>query len=305
VNGRDRSVEAPATYRAILCDYRQLLATSRWQVLARDPRCGPPRPLGTISAPAGQAVAVPEARPDEIVVAHVDLGDSLGDRLRGFLYKPHVAFLSLGGGPFTSVAASVVRDGIVVHVPGNLGYDPRFGGAIDWRTIAAGGLAGGITFTFDAIPVRGAGPPPVGRRPPRVLPHILLEAVSGGERIVLPDGRALPVGHGGGFVDYGYVRGGSLVLQGWAANVATDVPAREVLVFADGRLVYAGAPNAPRPDVAASLGHPQLRRAGYRVLVPEDEVRANGVRRDVRIFSLVGSRALEVEYPLSYGWRRR
>ena len=61
----------------------------------------------------------------------------------------------------------------------------------------------------------------------------------------------------------------------------------------------------PRPDVADALGKPALTGAGYRVLVPVSEVRAGAARRDVRIFSLVGDRALEVEYPLSYGWRRR
>jgi hypothetical protein len=60
-----------------------------------------------------------------------------------------------------------------------------------------------------------------------------------------------------------------------------------------------------RPDVAAALGKPGLRDAGYSVLVPVTDVRNGESRRDVRIFSLVGGRALEVEYPLSYGWRRR
>lgn len=305
VNGRERSLEAPATYRATICDYRQLLATRRWQVLARDPRCGAPRHLGTLVAAAGQSVAVPEAHPNEIVVAHVDLDDSLGNTLRGIVYKPHVAVVSLGGGPFTPVAADVVRDGIVVHVPGNAGFDPRFGGAIDWRTIAAGGLKGAIAFSFDAYPVRGVGPQPVGEEPRSPLPGYTLVHRDAGDAIVTPAGTTLPVSAGGGFVDYGYVRRATLVVSGWAADVAKGVPARTVLVFADGRLVFAGPPASPRPDVAAALGKPALSRAGYAALVPEREVRAHGTRRDVRVFALVGNRALEVEYPLSYGWRRR
>jgi hypothetical protein len=305
VNGRDRSLEAPATYRAIVCDYRQLLATTRWQVLAHDPRCGAPRHLATVAAAAGQPVTVPEARADELVVAHVDLHDSLVNRVRGLVYKPHDAVVSLSGGPFTAVASDVVRDGIVVHVPGSAGFDPRFGGAIDWRTIAAGGLSGSITFSFDAIPVHSPSPPAVGQRAPRPLPRYTLVRRGSRDAIVTPAGRALPVAAGGGFVDYGYVRRATLVLTGWAADVAKSVPARTVLVFADGRLVFAGPPTLPRPDVAAALGKPALRRAGYAVLVPERDVRVAGGRRDVRIIALVGGRALEVEYPLSYGWRRR
>jgi hypothetical protein len=305
VNGRDRTVEAPATYRALLCDYRQALTTRRWQVLAHDRRCGAPRHLGTVGAAAGQPVAIPEGRAGELVVAHVELDDSLVNRVRGLIYKPHDAVVSLGGGPFTAVAAAVVRDGIVVHVPGNAGFDPRFGGAIDWRTIAAGGLKGSITFSFDAIPIAGAGPPPLGAQATGTLPRYTLVRRSGADAIVTPAGRALPVSAGGGFVDYGYVRRRSLVLTGWVADVATGMPARTVLVFADGRLVFAGPPSHPRPDVAAALGKPALRRAGYAVRVPERDVRVDGARSDVRIFGLVGERALEVEYPLSYGWRRR
>ena len=305
VNGRDHSLEAPATYRGILCNYRQLVATPDWQVLAHDPRCGRPRPLGVATVAAGQSVAIPEGTPHELVVVRVDLHDSLWNRLRGLVYKPHDAVVSLGGGPFTAVAADVVRDGIVVHVPGNAGFDPRYGGAIDWRTIAAGGLGGSVTFAFQAYPVHGAGPPPEGAHPPAVLPRYRLVVRAGGDRIVTPAGRSLPVAQGGGFVDYGYVRRDSLVLQGWAADVAAGVPARTILVFADGRLVFAGRPNVSRPDVAAALGRPALRRAGYSALVPVAAVRGREGRRDVRIFSLVAGRALEVEYPFSYGWRRR
>jgi hypothetical protein len=305
VNGRDRPLEAPATYRGILCNYRQLLVTGRWQVLARGSRCTRPRLLGTIAVAPGKPVAVPEGEPDDLVVAKVKFHDSLLNRLRGLVYKPEEAVVSLGGGPFTPVAADVVRDGIVVHVPGNLGYDPRFGGAIDWRSVAAGGLRGNVTVTFEAYRVLGAGPPPAGERPRPVLPRYRLEHVAGRDRIVTPDGRTLPVAPGGGFVDYGYVRRRSLVLQGWAADVVAGAPARTILVFADGALLFAGPPNVPRPDVAAALRKPGLRGAGYSLLVPVADVRDADARRDVRIFSLVGGRALEVEYPLSYGWRRR
>jgi len=305
VNQRGRETEAPATFRAMLCDYRQVLVAGRWQVLAHAPRCGAARTIATVPAAAGEPVTVPDARADELVYVRLHLGDTLGNRLRGLLYKPHDPVVSLGGGPFRSIPEGVAEDGIVVHVPGNVGFDPRYGGAIDWRTVAAGGLSGGIRLEFDAVRVRGSAPPPRGERPPSPLPRYVLENRAGKELVVTPAGRALPVEQGGGFVDYGYLRGASLVLQGWAADAPAGVPASTVLVFADGRLVFAGPPNARRPDVAAALGHPALRRAGYVVLVPESEVRNHGARRDVRIIALARGRALEVLYPFSYGWRRR
>ena len=69
-------------------------------------------------------------------------------------------------------------------------------------------------------------------------------------------------------------------------------PPRSVLVYADGRLVFAGPPAFARPDVAVAVGKPALTHAGYAVLIPEREVRVNGARRDVRIFALVGGHAL-------------
>ena len=138
-----------------------------------------------------------------------------------------------------------------------------------------------------------------------MLPQYRLVRRGGRDEIATPAGRTLPVSPGGGFVDYGYVRRGTLVLTGWAADVPTGVPAQSVLVYADGRLVFAGPPAFARPDVAVAVGKPALTHAGYAVLIPEREVRVNRARRDVRIFALVGGHALKVQYPLSYGWRRR
>jgi hypothetical protein len=114
---------------------------------------------------------------------------------------------------------------------------------------------------------------------------------------------ALRAGNGG-YVDYSYVRGSYLVLQGWAADVSATTPAQRILVTADGKLVFAGSPNVQRPDVARALAAPALVRAGFLILIPQRLVRTPaGTRRHVRVYAIVNGRALALTAFFSYGWR--
>jgi hypothetical protein len=304
VNGRSRELEAPAELRALICNDVQIGVSRRWQVLAHVPsRCASSRRLGTVDTAPGAPVPVPEGDPNELVIARVHVGDTVGNKLRGLVYKPHVPSISLGGGPFVPFVAATGGDGIVMHVPAAAGFDPRFGGALDWTTIAVGGRPGRVRIDFDAVPVSGAVPAPAGERSRQPLPAFRLANVDHIDRIRSPRGAVMTVAPGGGFLDYAYQQGPSLVVRGWGADAAAGVPASLILVYADGKLVFAGPPNTARPDVAAALGHRRLRRAGFTLLVPARAVRAGDRRRHVRVFSVVGDRALELAYPPSYGWR--
>ena len=68
----------------------------------------------------------------------------------------------------------------------------------------------------------------------------------------------------------------ALVLRGWVGDTTTGIPAQLILVYADGRLVFAGRPNMRRPDVAQALGEPRLVRAGYRIVLPFRDLIAGG-----------------------------
>src|SRR5262249_15454381 len=61
---------------------------------------------------------------------------------------------------------------------------------------------------------------------------------------------------------------GCLEVAGWAADVKSREVAESILVFADGRLLYTGRPNAIRTDVAEKLGEPRLERAGFSFALP-------------------------------------
>jgi hypothetical protein len=300
VNNRLHELEAPAEFRALICDYVQLGVSASWQVLARHaPRCGQERELGVVTTASDVPVPVPDAKPDELVIARVHSPDPFLNRVRGLLYKPRLPGISFDGEAFVTFDSAVGPDGIVVHVPATAGFAPAFGGAIDWRTIAVGSLGGPVRIEFDAIRVSGRVLPPSGERTSTPLPAYALV----GDAVRTQAGRKLTVGSGGGFVNYAFEQDGRLVLRGWAADVSAGVPARTILVFANGKLVFAGPPNTTQPGVAHALGKPALARSGYSILVPDRDVRANGARRHVRVIALAGGRALELTYFPDYAWR--
>ena len=145
---------------------------------------------------------------------------------------------------------------------------------------------------------QGAGPPAAGELTTQPLPAIALT-----DNGLATATRLIPVVPNTGFIDFAYPRRDALVLRGWVGDSTTGIPARLILVYADGRLVFAGRPNTRRPDVAQALGQPRLVRAGYTIVLPLRELMTNGERRHLRVFWIAGSRAFEVIYAPSFGWR--
>jgi hypothetical protein len=56
-----------------------------------------------------------------------------------------------------------------------------------------------------------------------------------------------------------------VALSGWAADARTLQPAREVMVYAQGRLIGRTVPTLKRPDVARALGSAALERSGFSI----------------------------------------
>src|SRR5262249_22338738 len=83
---------------------------------------------------------------------------------------------------------------------------------------------------------------------------------------------------------------GCLEVAGWAADVKDREPAKSILVFADGRLLYAGRPNAIRADVAQSYGEARLERAGFAFALPLEWLRGSE-NKGIRVFAVRHDRA--------------
>jgi len=102
--------------------------------------------------------------------------------------------------------------------------------------------------------------------------------------------------------DWGYVENVKgpdplhLAVRGWAARRGQRTPVDRVLVFADGRLIAAGKPDRPRPDVAGDLGRGAL-MSGYGFdIARRDAAELAGSPSRLRVFAVVGGEATELTY---------
>ena len=114
------------------------------------------------------------------------------------------------------------------------------------------------------------------------------------EAIITPESRLIPVipeavrGH----VDKGKLaRLGSgtdmAFISGWAADIQGSRPASEILLIANGRVIYAGPPMFERPDVARHFGNDALVKSGFALLIPASMLgQADPARAEVRVFAM-------------------
>jgi hypothetical protein len=153
VDGRDPDWESPAAVLAMVCHYRQLRATDRWQVLGRTAadRCGPARPLATVAARPGQGVAVPAAGPGDMVIARVEgLDGTVADRLRTLLYRSPTYTATLDRTSRYRLVPGTAADGLLLALPPAAGFDPAFG-LTGRRTELA--VDAPVTIRFEAVAI--------------------------------------------------------------------------------------------------------------------------------------------------------
>lgn len=160
IDRRFAAFEAPRATLALLCRFRELGRDRTWQVLAvADDRCGSPRALRTVEAPWGEAVEVPRASRDDMLVrVKVDGTRPAGlERLRALGLRPRTRFVELGDSGFRLVEATAA-DGLLVHAPADADFRPPFNVVSNVDTITVvrdGGNPGGtLRYSFEEIPVR-------------------------------------------------------------------------------------------------------------------------------------------------------
>jgi hypothetical protein len=162
VDGRFSSFDPPAQYIGLLCNFRQLVSTRKWQVLAKVPdRCGAQRRVGgTHSVGWGQPVRVPAAPAGTALVAYVEgVGIKGFERLRAFLLRPHNRYVVMDGRRYR-IAPAVARDGLLVWTPPGTDYGRRFAVSPQAHSLAfligTGKQPSGrpLRVTFKAMPIR-------------------------------------------------------------------------------------------------------------------------------------------------------
>ncbi len=160
IDGRLTTFDAPAEQRILLCRFRAVLTTDRYQLLERAPdRCGAERPLGAVEAGYGEPVTVPRARSDEAVIARIEGAGGQGlERLRTLAYKEAPRTISLDG-IRTRFQTATAPDGILLSAPRTADFPAPFALALGPPTIAidsAGGAAtssGPLRYEFYAVPI--------------------------------------------------------------------------------------------------------------------------------------------------------
>jgi hypothetical protein len=126
----------------------------------------------------------------------------------------------------------------------------------------------GDHYEFVSAPGRGGKTLPPPSTPPDTVPVHAVTAGLDADSVRLGAGDLpLVAGRTRGSVDHSKVFGRSATFTGWAGDPDSGHPAREVLVFADGRALGAAPPTLERPDVAAGVGA-GLARSGFSLTVP-------------------------------------
>lgn len=161
IDGHSPEGEGPEQFVAMICRYRQQVGATGWQVLARTPssRCGPERPLSSVTAPAGQDVPVPSApSPDDLVVARIHVSTPLTERLRTFLYKPReLPEVVLSNGYAFRMPAALLAGPLMVRAPATLGW-ADYAAGFQFDTLRVSYVASPIRVDFAAVRVAPSSP---------------------------------------------------------------------------------------------------------------------------------------------------
>jgi hypothetical protein len=146
---------APASYLVLVCRYRQLHVHGNWEVLGRaNDRCGSSRPLGSVVARAGEAVAVPAApNPSDVVYARIHVDKTLKQRVASVLLKPlHTPEIVVGSKTYRLVA-DTARGPLIMRMPRRAGIAAGFGGELDYASLTLENVPSPYRVAFYAVPL--------------------------------------------------------------------------------------------------------------------------------------------------------
>lgn len=86
----------------------------------------------------------------------------------------------------------------------------------------------------------------------------------------------------GGYVDSVELEGGKARFYGWAVDGKAKTPANSIYVYLGGRVIGAGIPSIPRPDITPGMAN---QMAGFQIVVARD-VKVPSTNRRLRFFSI-------------------
>jgi hypothetical protein len=139
IDGRFPGWESPAAMRAMLCHYRSLKTTQRWQLLERSgDRCGASWPIGVVHSVTDERIQVPPPPgPRDLVFARIDgVGVEGWEAVRTLLYRARERTATLGAHGTWRLVPATAQDGLAMRAPRQVDYPAPFRIAPDSQTIS-------------------------------------------------------------------------------------------------------------------------------------------------------------------------
>ena len=156
IDGRYFGWDPPEQARAVLCHFRPLTLSTRWEVLGRTAdRCGAPRLLKTVSGHYGETVDVPVPGKGEVVFARIDGAGVVGlEQLTTVLLHADSRHVVVNGSARYRLIPETATDGLLMAADPTL-VEPEgvFSPIPQARTIAVEGPGGGLDFEFFSMRV--------------------------------------------------------------------------------------------------------------------------------------------------------
>ncbi|MBV9918570.1 MAG: hypothetical protein JO153_18875 [Solirubrobacterales bacterium] len=156
IDSRLPAWEPPQTTVTMLCNYLQLRATMRWQVLGKTRnRCGDPVTVASVASRFGSVNQVPTNKPGGILIVKVEgtTVSSLSERVRTLLARAKFRYVTLNGSSTYRLVPGTSADGLLLDAPPGIDYPAPFNLSPNARTIRFSGPTGPLRLRFERIPV--------------------------------------------------------------------------------------------------------------------------------------------------------
>ena len=151
---RQPNWDPPEQNLAAVCNFIPILSEGEWQVLSRIPdRCGPPKLVASHSGDPGEAVPVPQAGRDELVVLRLEGAEVEGlERVASLFWRPTERHAALDDGKYGyRLVPGTTADGLIVSADPSLDRKVNLVELPRVRKISIEGASGPLQFDFYRI----------------------------------------------------------------------------------------------------------------------------------------------------------
>lgn len=156
LDGRFFGWDPPEQQRAVLCNFRPLAISIRWEVLGSTAdRCGPSRLVKHVDGHYGEPIQVPKPGPGEVVYVRIHGAEVGGiEKLTNFLYHARIRHIFVNGETRYRLVPETASDGLMVAGDPKL-IEPEglYSPIGQTTTIEIEGPGGDLGFDFYAMKV--------------------------------------------------------------------------------------------------------------------------------------------------------